>query len=180
MSYPEYMPAPTIVAVEEYLSTSYSPDREYIDGVVVERNLGERDHSRLQALICGYLMNHERDWDVVTLPEQRVQVSPTRFRIPDVCLLRASDPVEPIVAVASIVCIEILSRDDRMPAVREKVRDYVAMGVKHVWVIDPRERRGFHFTANGMEEPKDGVLHVADSNIRLPLDEVFHDLALRP
>ena len=180
MRYPEYMLASTVVAVEEYLATSYDPDREYIDGVVVERNLGERDHSRLQGLICVYLMNREKDWGVVTLPEQRVQVSATRFRVPDVCLLRESDPAEPIVTAAPIVCIEILSRDDRMPTVREKVRDYVAMGVKHVWVIDPRERRGSNFTANGMDEPEDGVLHVADSNIRLPLDEVFHDLSLRP
>ena len=180
MSYPEYMPASTVVAVEEYLSTSYDPDREYIDGVVVERNLGERDHSRPQGLICTYLMSRERAWRVVTLLAQRVQVGDSRFRIPDVCLLRASDLAEPIVGTAPIVCVEVLSRDDRMPAVREKVRDYVAMGVKHVWVIDPRGRRGFNFTANAMEEPADGVLRVLDSEIQLPLDEIFRDLVLRP
>ena len=173
------MPISTDVAVEEYLSTSYDPDREYIDGVVVERNLGERGHSRLQLLIGLYLASHERDWGVVTLTEHRVQVSPIRFRVSDVCLLRATDPVEPIVAAPPIVGIEILSRDDRMAAVREKVQDYVNMGVKHVWVIDPRERRGFNFTANAMEEPEDRVLNVADSKIRLPPNEIFCNLALR-
>ena len=174
------MLASTVVAVEEYLSTSYDPDREYIDGVVVERNLGERDHSRPQTLICVYLSTHEKDWGVVTLTEQRVQISASRFRIPDVCLLWATDPDEPIVRTAPIVCIEILSRDDRMPAIREKVRDYVAMGVKHVWVIDPLERRGLNFTAKATDEPQDRVLYVADSEIRLPLDEIFRDLPLRP
>ena len=27
--------------IEEYLNTSYSPDREYIDGELVERNVGK-------------------------------------------------------------------------------------------------------------------------------------------
>jgi hypothetical protein len=36
----------TLVPIEEYLSTSYEDgDREYVDGEVLERNLGEFDHS---------------------------------------------------------------------------------------------------------------------------------------
>ena len=35
----------TLVSVEEYLNTSYDgPDREYVDGRIVERNLGEKSH----------------------------------------------------------------------------------------------------------------------------------------
>ena len=43
------MGAATLVSIEDYLSTSYSPDREYIDGRIVERNLGEKTHSSIQA-----------------------------------------------------------------------------------------------------------------------------------
>jgi hypothetical protein len=35
----------TFVSVREYLRTSYSPDREYVDGRIVERNLGEKGHA---------------------------------------------------------------------------------------------------------------------------------------
>ena len=35
--------------LSEYLATSYRPDREYVDGEVKERNVGEYDHSRPQA-----------------------------------------------------------------------------------------------------------------------------------
>jgi len=46
------MNANTLVSVEEYLRTSYSDaDREYIDGRIVERNVGEVDHSDLQSAI---------------------------------------------------------------------------------------------------------------------------------
>jgi len=39
------MPSRTLVSVDEYLHTSYDPDCDYVDGAIVERNVGERDHS---------------------------------------------------------------------------------------------------------------------------------------
>jgi hypothetical protein len=44
----------SLVSVHEYLSTSYRPDCDYVDGVVLERNLGETDHSLLQMEIGHY------------------------------------------------------------------------------------------------------------------------------
>ncbi len=41
------MPATTAVLLSEYLETSYRPDCEYIDGELLERNVGEWDYSRL-------------------------------------------------------------------------------------------------------------------------------------
>jgi hypothetical protein len=41
---------PTI-SVEEYLSTSYRPDCDYVDGLVEERNLGEYDHAAVQSAL---------------------------------------------------------------------------------------------------------------------------------
>ena len=47
----------TLVSVEEYLGTSYPDgDREYVDGEIVERNLGEIDHADLQSRIVVYLL----------------------------------------------------------------------------------------------------------------------------
>jgi len=46
----------TLVSVEDYLSTSYPDgDREYVDGQVVERNVGEIEHASLQTRIGIYL-----------------------------------------------------------------------------------------------------------------------------
>jgi hypothetical protein len=42
------MPSGTLISANEYRSTSYHPDREYVDGVVLERSSGEREHSELQ------------------------------------------------------------------------------------------------------------------------------------
>jgi hypothetical protein len=45
------MPSRTLVSVEEYLHTSYDPDCDYVDGEIVERNVGELDHSDSQRRI---------------------------------------------------------------------------------------------------------------------------------
>ena len=42
------MKTEALVPVEEYLRTTYHPDCDYVDGEVLERNLGERDHSEVQ------------------------------------------------------------------------------------------------------------------------------------
>ena len=173
------MPTSTAVSVEEYLSTDYSPDREYVDGAVVERNLGERSHSRLQTLVSGYILAREKQWRVVALTEQRVQVKANRFRIPDICVLAEDDPNEPIVRHPPIVCIEILSRDDRMSAMKDRIADYLAMGVGHIWFLDPVAGSAFDVTKGGIREVNEETLRVAKTQIALPIAELFRQLQNR-
>jgi len=81
-----------LVSVDEYLTTSYEPDCDYVDGYVEERNLGENDHSDLQTAIAFYLGSRKKELGIYVVVEQRVQVSPTRFRVPDVCVLLEAGP----------------------------------------------------------------------------------------
>ena len=41
------MDATTLVSVEEYLSSVYEPECDYVDGEIEDRNVGEKDHSKL-------------------------------------------------------------------------------------------------------------------------------------
>jgi len=149
------MAAATQISVTEYLNTSYRPDRDYVDGEVLERNLGEYDHSRLQMRLAAYLFAREQEWQIRVVPEQRVQVKPTRFRIPDICVLLEGSPVEPIFRQAPFLCIEILSKDDTLTSMLQRLDDYLAMGVANVWVVDPILRRGYRYTGEGLLEAKD-------------------------
>lgn len=170
------MSSGTLVGVEEYLSTSYRPDREYLDGVVLERNLGERDHSALQMFLSGFLYARRAQWDIQVFPEQRVQVTPTRFRVPDVCVVAGKVPKEQIFTHPPFLCIEILSKDDRMSEMQERINDYLAFGVKHVWVVDPRTRRAYMHTSDGSREVKDGFLRTTSPDIAVPVAEIFAEL----
>ena len=167
------MAAATQISVEEYLHTMYRPDRDYVDGEVLERNLGERDHSRPQGLICAFFVMREKEWRVVGLPEQRVQVTSNRFRIPDICVLSKDAPYEQIVTTPPLVCIEILSKDDSFSSIVDRLDDYVSMGVANIWVIDPHKRRAYTYGADGTIEAIGGELHVPNSNISVPLAEIF-------
>src|SRR5688572_20804015 len=139
------MSTETAISVREYLSTSYSPDCDYVDGVVEERNLGERDHARLQMKVAAYFYNREKEWGIYVVPEQRVQVSPTRFRIPDVCAV-LGEPDEQIFRTPPFICVEILSPEDRLAKVRERMDDYLAFGVRYVWLLDPQVRKAYRCT----------------------------------
>jgi Uma2 family endonuclease len=165
------MAAATQISVDEYLHTTYRPDCDYVDGQVLERNLGERDHSRPQMLLSAYFFAREKEWRIIVMPEQRVQVKPHRFRIPDVCVIHQDAPDEQIVTTAPLICIEILSKDDSFSPIVDRLDDYVSMGVANIWVIDPHKRRAYMYGADGTIEAVDGELRVA--NISVPLASIF-------
>ena len=167
-------PLPTLVSVEEYLNTSFSDgDREYIDGSIVERNLGEKDHSRAQRELIYFFRAHQDTHGTYAFPEQRVQVKATRFRVPDVCVYLDREPEEQVFRTPPFLVVEVLSRDDRPGDVQEKVRDYLEFGVAFVWVIDPRARSAHMFTPEESSEVSDGVLRTTDPAIEIPVADIL-------
>jgi hypothetical protein len=107
--------------LEYYLQTDFRPDCDYVDGEILERNVGEREHSFLQLKIAMLISQHEQEWRVAVYPEHRVQVERNRFRIADIAGISAQDPFEKIITHPPILCVdskavdvvEIQSRMDR-------------------------------------------------------------------
>ncbi len=131
------MAAEILVSVQEYLSATYRPDRDYVDGELVERNAGERDHGWLQLEIGFWLRLRAKELRITPLTEVRLQVEPTRFRIPDVMVLPDDAPYETVIRQAPLLCIEILSKDDSMKSIMGRIHDYLQMGVPTCWIVDP-------------------------------------------
>jgi Uma2 family endonuclease len=167
------MKAATLVPVEEYLRTTYRPDCDYVDGEVLERNVGERDHSELQGELFYYLRSRAKQWGIRIYPEQRVQVSARRFRIPDLCIVAGPKTEDQIFHQPPLVCIEVLSKDDTLERMQEKIDDFLDFGVRYVWVINPRSRRAWVYTSDGSREVKDGTLRTENPAIAVALAEVF-------
>jgi Uma2 family endonuclease len=168
--------ADSLVPLQEYLSTCYEPDCEYDDGLIVERNVGEFDHSFLQSILVTLFMNSEEAWGVYGLTEQRVRIAPRKFRIPDVCVLRLDAPAEDILADPPLIAIEILSPEDRFPRIAAKAIEYREFGTEHVWVVDPRKRKVFRGTEDGLTEIEDGLLQVEGTPIQVQAAELFAKL----
>ncbi|MFT4114329.1 Uma2 family endonuclease [Silvibacterium sp.] len=129
------------VPLEVYLRSSYEPDAEYVDGEIEERAVGEYDHSSWQEAIILWFRQHASEWNVRVKPELRVQVSRSRFRIPDVTVLDRALPIEQIITHPPLAVFEVLSPEDSMTRVLRKLEDYAKMGIPEIWVIDPKTRQ---------------------------------------
>ncbi len=138
----------TFVPVEVYLRSDYEPDAEYVDGVIEERPMGVYDHGSWQRAILKWFLLHEEEWNVRIIPELRVQVTATRYRVPDVTLVDHARPIEQILTYPPIAVFEVLSPEDGMTRVLVKLDDYERMGIRHIFVINPKIE-GLHRYRNG-------------------------------
>jgi Uma2 family endonuclease len=163
-------------SVREYLRTSWSPDREYVDGRIEERNLGEKEHSILQRFLTVLFAVHCSDWSVEVFPELRTQTQTRRFRVPDVLVTRAGDKFDRYVTHPPLIAIEILSPEDSLRAMQEKAAEYRSFGIENIWIIDPDPRIAYRYIDNSLQEVKEAELAVAGTPIRVVLSEMFAEL----
>lgn len=168
--------SPVLISVEEYLTTVYRPDCDYIDGEILERNMGETPHAQLQTYFAFYFRTRDEDWQVDVLTEQRLQVAAKRFRIPDVMVGELTTLDDRIVRTPPLLCIEILSSEDRMRKVQERIDDYARMGVRAIWIVDPWRRTAFAAGPDGILHEVRDRLSVEGTAISITVDEIFGEL----
>jgi len=168
--------APAILTMEQYLRTSYSPDVDFVDGELKERNVGEKDHGRMQLMVAAWFMEREASLSLEAIPEQRMLISPDRARICDVAIMRQDVPDEQVPTIPPFICIEIMSPEDRLSRSIKVLEDYRTMGVNQIWLIDPQERLAYTFGKGGLKQQEDLVLRAADGKIAMDVNEMFAKL----
>jgi Uma2 family endonuclease len=162
------------ITLDEYLHTSYEPDCDYVDGQVQERNLGELDHGEVQGAFVEWFRSHGKQWNIRTIPELRIRVATTRVRIADVALLSRSEPAEQVPTRPPLAVIEILSPEDRVSRYEERIDDYRGMGIRNIWVIDPKTRRGFDCSSGSWIETQS--FKIENSPVSVDLAVIFAEL----
>jgi len=162
-----------LVRVEEYLKMSFNgPDREYLDGEIVERHLGSIPHFKAQERLLEFFRSLKQNFSLFAYPEVTLRLSPTRYRVADVAVFAGGAPggtkypTDPPHIVA-----EIVSEDDRHVDIVEKLADYQAWGVRHVWLVDPWTRKLFVYDSSGLRETT--CFELQEFEARLSLDEIF-------
>ena len=130
--------------------------------------LGAQYRKRVNVGILAFSRKYP---NVYALPELRSQTRDTRYRLPGVSVLLAW-PATKYLLDAPFIAIEILSEDDRMSAVIEKLKEYAAKGAPHIWLIDPRLKQMFTFRQNCLAEV-DTTLATENPHLELTRDEVF-------
>ena len=92
------------------------------------------------------------------------------YLIPDVSVFRPSPPSSSVPDQPMFIAVEILSPDDRLNAVRDKLEEYKSWGVQHVWLVDPHSRRMYTCEAGLTEAPSLGI---PELGVKVTPDEIF-------
>lgn len=170
------------IPVSEYLATTYRPDCDYVDGEIEERNLGEQTHGLVQKAIALIFSVNRKVWGLRSVTELRLQVSGTRYRVPDICVIPATEPIVPVPTKPPTVCIEVLSPEDRLQRMVTRVQDYRTMGVEHIWIIDPETREAWTIDAmNGGALPMlEDAFTIPGTPVRLAIADIFEEIDSAP
>lgn len=155
---------------EEYLRTSYNGvDPEFRDGELLERSLPKYSHSRTQVRICHVFESHPGLNRLKPATELRLRLRPGRIAVADIAVFE-SEPQDEVPATPPLIAIEILSDTDRMSDVTDKLAEYRAWGVPHVWLADPRKRRLYVLDDTFHEVAQ---WQIAEPPLTLTKDDVF-------
>lgn len=167
----------TLVPVAYYLHETWQPDREYVDGEVVERSMGEKDHAAWQAALLRLLSGWRQKANIRVFAELRLQISATRFRVPDLLVIDREAAEEQVITHPPLLCVEILSPEDRIGRMEEKIQEYLDFGVRAVWVIDPRMRTAYQCEGSSIRDWKAvEALVVPETCIRVEVKDLLADL----
>ena len=171
------MKAATLVPVEEYLRTSYRPDRDYVDGEVVEETWAStitaiyRRSSRI-IFERGVSSGRCTQWSSSAYRSGRLDFVFLTF-----ALFRPVDPTLVFIASRLSSASKFFPKKIDFRGCRERIDDYLKFGVRYVWLIDPaKERRAWVYTTEGRREVRDGMLRTEDPTIEVSLAEVYAGL----
>lgn len=100
-----------------------------------------------------------------------LRLSPTKYLLPDLIAAAEFEDAYPTKPV--LLCVEILSPDDRLGAALAKCEEYHDWGVPCCWVIDPIRETAWEYQAG--REPvrldRSGTLRVQEFTVSL--EELF-------
>jgi Uma2 family endonuclease len=170
----------TLVSVDEYLNSSYRPDMEYVDGVLVERSAATVPHSLLQHLLEIYLEQYCEQFQFEPLPEVRTQiVERARYRIPDVMLCPVPLPPGKIVNTIPWAVIDILSPEDRFSDLVARFQDYKKIGVRHMVLLDPEDLVAYRFENGALTQTRFTSIELPTGELPFDSEELFQRLTAR-
>ena len=147
------MGAATLTSLNEYLNTSYEPDMEFVDGVLVRRNAGTQLHGWLQLILGSYFRQFRSSHRIRVFSGTRLLVNATtgRHRVPDVLVLEIPYEKGKVVVDVPAIIVEIKSPDDTFDDIIDKCFDYENQSVPNIVLMDPDNKRCWLFKKGSLQ-----------------------------
>jgi Uma2 family endonuclease len=171
--YDENWPLPSHLTMEQYRHVIFRPDAHFVDGAIVERQLGDSTHGRMVGALIGGLYEACKEHGMCSCISLRLSVSATLVRVCDFVVLEAGAPYEEVPTFPPLLCIEVLSPGQVPVDELGTLADYLAMGARNIWLIDPVGHAAYTFDADGLHEANPTALSIPGTPIRLDLTEAF-------
>ena len=124
-------------------------DYELVSGQLVERNMGNKASwvaFQLAMLLYDFVQKHKLGWVFCGDTGFRLDPNkPNTVRKPDVAFvkrgrLEGEEPADAYDALAPDLAVESISPNDTVRELEEKIEEYLAAGVRLVWIINPELR----------------------------------------
>jgi Uma2 family endonuclease len=133
-----------VVAAEEYLSTTYEPEREYVRGVLVERASATPAHDLVKNAAAEHLRHHAGTGGFVIAEDCRVELVPGAvYRVPDIVVAEVEAVVGSVLRSVPMAVIEVLSASDRLTDIVLRCREFWKRGVPEILILDPENSTSF-------------------------------------
>lgn len=159
------------VTIAKYLSTSYEPECEFVNGRLENRHAGLKTHSVALGSAMLWLFKNVHSHSVV--PILRIRTSPMCVRVADICVI-PRDINDEVPTTPPALWVEILSPDDRWSRLHRKLTEILTFGVPTIWIIDPYERQAWIGTPQtGIFAAEDNVLRCENLNLHVALEEIL-------
>ncbi len=177
----------TRLMTADELLVQQPPDKdvELVRGRMIVREPPKPFHGMYAANLCHLVSSYVRPARLGAVFAQdtgfQIASDPDTVLAPDLAFIRAarlpSADEDGYWRIAPDLVAEIMSPSDRRKAVVRKVHDWLDVGVRVVWFIEPKQRRATIHFADGSEVvvPTDGDLSGGDvlPGFRCALNEVF-------
>src|SRR5258708_33319973 len=137
------MATKALITPEQYLATQFEREPELVRGEIAERPLPNLIHGRTQQRLAVHL-----DGVGFCCTEVRMRLTEDLYRIPDVAVFEGSGPTDQVPSSPPLLVADIVSPDDRWNDLLQKLEEYRAWGVQHIWLVEPELKR-IHVYDNG-------------------------------
>ena len=98
---------PTLVSVDEYLPRPIVRIATTSSGRYWRETSAKK--TKTQRAILFFLHERSKRWNIFVIQEQRIQLSPMRYRVSAICVVLGPEPDEQIFTLPRFLRIEVLS-----------------------------------------------------------------------
>jgi len=176
-----------LITGEELLAMGDIGRCELIDGRIVRMNPTGLQHGDIVIALGSALRDFVRKRQLGRVVGGEVGIytrrEPDRIRGADIAFVSrqrlADKPAKGFLQVAPELVVEVISPNDRWQGIRDKLEEYLAIGVQRVWIVEPENRVVLVYRSvtemSRLGESDvlsgEGVLE----NFSLPLSELFEE-----